>query len=52
MCQMTKLEQLINEFDVLFSKEGNLWLGGDSAYQAMVHSFPSILGKSKFQRML
>lgn len=50
---MTKLKQLSNEFDVLYSRKNNLRIGEGGVYSALPtqeHSSQRILGKSKFYR--
>ena len=45
-CQMTKIKQFSNEFDVLYPRENNPWIGITSP--AVEHYSEEIWGKSKF----
>lgn len=38
-CQMTKMRQFSNKFDVFYSRENNLWIGEYSASQAVEQFF-------------
>ena len=51
-CQITKIIQFSNEFDVLYSRETLCGLGEYHTSQAVEHSSQGILGKSEFYGVL